>query len=145
MKYAIIALYAVAIVTSASAFVAEDCHHLNTARCIDELIIGAGFSSDRFVVNVDNMSSGMSYIIVWKDTDWSSSSPNHDCLAASIFAVAEASEQADWSSTNLYIGFDNAALVLSTNDARWLGNNVSDMTNRMLVHWIDQNVTIRYY
>lgn len=113
--------------------------HITEAQAVNDLIIEWGVYSENFSTWIFSDSQGTHYAINFPYIGFTDDAVDA-AFMISVAAVAVVSEEANWTSSYLVIGFDGGVDVLTTADARYFNNNALGMTQYQKERWIASHV-----
>lgn len=113
--------------------------HRTDAQMVYNAMSRCGYSDCWVCITVTNGTSDMDYYIGFDNQDAYGS---FGAWCAAIMAAAAVSEESDWTSANVCVGFRDKLFVTPNSTARYMYNNFSSRTEEQWMSYLDARTTI---
>ena len=145
MRLMLIALTMGVFALPVAAEINESTRYLMVAETLEEQFVTNGFPSETFEVSISDPGEGMTYFITWHDEVYGDSDSDLMMLLISLASTSGLAAVTDWTATEIQIGFDNLLYTVQVEDAVWLYENMSAITEAEFMEWLETTPVVTEY
>ncbi len=134
MNWILVLLTVIASISFAS--ITSGTLHRTDATRVERNFTTGGISSHEFEVNIATIDRTTDYYLAWEGVDYIDSGDGLLRLMLSVICVGDAINDASWTPTYLFVGFEDTMIKIRSSRVTYLRNHIGEMSDIEAVEYL---------